>query len=116
MIRPILISTAVCLTAIAAFAADSKVDGAVATFKTVEGDAGKLKIFCEMSAVMDKAGDNPDAAADAKIDGYLKQLGPTSGRRGTRRGRRRELGRRQEARRRARRARQQVRLNPLRAC
>jgi hypothetical protein len=79
MIRPILISTAVCLTAIAALAADSKVDGAVATFKTVEGDAGKLKIFCEMSAVMDKAGENPDAAADAKIDGYMKQLGPDFG-------------------------------------
>jgi hypothetical protein len=79
MIRPILISTAVFLTSIAAFAADSKVDSAVATFKTVEGDAGKLKIFCEMSGVMDKAGDNPDATADAKIDGYMKQLGPDFG-------------------------------------
>jgi hypothetical protein len=76
MTRPRLISAALCLTAIGALAADNKVDSAVATFKSVEGDAGKLKIFCEMTAAMDKAGDNPDAAADAQIDGFMKQLGP----------------------------------------
>ena len=76
MTRPLLISAALIVTAAAALAADSKVDSAVATFKAVENDAGKLKIFCEMTATMDKAGDNPDAATDAKIDGYMKQLGP----------------------------------------
>jgi hypothetical protein len=76
MTRPLLISAALCLTAVNALAADSKIDSAVTTFKSVEGDAGKLKIFCEMTAAMDKAGDNPDAAADAQIDGYMKQLGP----------------------------------------
>ena len=76
MKRPFIVSTALCLTALAALAADSKVDSAVTNFKSVESDAGKLKIFCEMSSAMDKAGDNPDAAADAKIDGYMKQLGP----------------------------------------
>ena len=76
MTRPLLVSVAICLTAVAALAADSKVDSAVATFKSVESDAGKLKIFCEMSTAMDKAGDNPDAAADTQIDGYMKQLGP----------------------------------------
>ena len=76
MKRPLIVSTALCLTALAALAADSKVDSAVTTFKSIESDAGKLKIFCEMSSAMDKAGDNPDAAADAKIDGYMKQLGP----------------------------------------
>ena len=79
MKRALIVSAALCLTALAVLAADSKVDSAVATFKSVEGDAGKLKIFCEMSAAMDKAGDNPDAAADAKIDGYMKQLGPDFG-------------------------------------
>jgi hypothetical protein len=79
MKRPLIVSTALCLTALAALAADSKVDSAVTTFKSVEADAGKLKIFCEMSSAMDKAGDNPDAAADAKIDGYMKQLGPEFG-------------------------------------
>jgi hypothetical protein len=76
MIRALLVPTAVCLTTLAAFAADDKVDSAIATFKSVAGDAAKLKIFCEMSAVMDKAGDNPDAAAEAQIEGYVKQLGP----------------------------------------
>ena len=76
MTRPFLISAALCLTAITALAAESKIDSAVTTFKSVEGDAGKLKIFCEMTAAMDKAGDNPDAAADAQIDGFMKQLGP----------------------------------------
>jgi hypothetical protein len=76
MTRPLLVSAALCLTALAALAADSKIDSAVTTFKSVEGDAGKLKIFCEMTAAMDKAGDNPDAAADAQIDGFMKQLGP----------------------------------------
>ncbi len=76
MKRPLIVSTALCLTALAALAADGKVDSAVTTFKSVESDAGKLKIFCEMSSAMDKAGDNPDAAADAKIDGCMKQLGP----------------------------------------
>ena len=76
MIRPLLVSAAVSLTAMTALAADSKVDSAVATFKAVENDAGKLKIFCEMSATMDKAGENPHAATDSKIDGYMKELGP----------------------------------------
>jgi hypothetical protein len=76
MIRALVVPAAVCLTTLAASAADDKVDSAVATFKSVAGDAGKLKIFCEMSAVMDKAGDNPDAAAEAQIEGYVKELGP----------------------------------------
>jgi hypothetical protein len=76
MVRALLVPAAVCLTTLAALAADSRVDSAVATFKAVEGDAGKLKIFCEMNSAMDKAGDNPDAAAEAQIDGYVKQLGP----------------------------------------
>ena len=37
MKRPLIVSTALCLTALAALAADSKVDSAVATFKSVEG-------------------------------------------------------------------------------
>lgn len=76
MTRPLLVFTALGLTAVTALAADSKIDSAVATFKSVEGDAGKLKIFCEMTSAMDKAGDNPDAAADTQIDGFIKQLGP----------------------------------------
>jgi hypothetical protein len=76
MTRALLVTAAVCLTTLTALGADSKADSAVATFKSVGSDAGKLKIFCEMNSAMDKAGDNPDAAAEAQIDGYVKQLGP----------------------------------------
>ncbi len=76
MMRTLLVPAAVCLTAVSALVADSKADSAVATFKSVGSDAGKLKIFCEMNSAMDNAGDNPDAAAEAQIDGYVKQLGP----------------------------------------
>ena len=73
----LLVPAALCLTAAAALAADSsKADSAVATFQSVAKDAGKLKIYCEMSDIMDKAGDNPDDATEAKIDGFVKQLGP----------------------------------------
>ena len=72
----VLVPAAVCLTGLSALAATSTADSAVATFKAVGADAGKLKIFCEMNTAMDKAGDNHDAAAEAQIDGYVKQLGP----------------------------------------
>ncbi len=45
-------------------------------FKQTEADASKLKTYCEVTKTMDTAGDKEDAATDAKIDGYLKQLGP----------------------------------------
>ena len=76
MTRPLLACAVVCLTAVAASAADPKVESAISVFKQVEGDPDKLKIFCEMSDVADAQGDKEDAAADAKIDGYLEQLGP----------------------------------------
>jgi hypothetical protein len=57
-------------------AADAKVDSAIKVFKQTEVDAGKIKTYCEMTKTMDAAGDNEDAATDAKIDDYLQQLGP----------------------------------------
>src|ERR1041385_94023 len=65
-----------CFSAMGAFAADPKVDAAVKTFKQTENDPGKVNTFCEMTKVMDAAGEKEDAATDAKIDGYMKQLGP----------------------------------------
>jgi hypothetical protein len=76
MMRPLLACAVVCLTAVAASAADPKVDSAIGVFKTLDSDPDKLKIFCEMSDVADAQGDAEDAAADAKIDGYVEQLGP----------------------------------------
>jgi hypothetical protein len=67
---------AVCLTTIAAFAADPKIETAVKVFKQTEADAGKLKTFCEMNKLMTTAGDKEDATTDGKVDEYLKQLGP----------------------------------------
>lgn len=59
-----------------AFAASPKIDAAIKTFKAMPGDQGKMKTFCEMSKVMAATGEKEDKAADAKIDGLMKQLGP----------------------------------------
>jgi len=75
--RQIFIAVGVmCLMVGGASAADPKVDAAVKTFKQTENDPGKLKTFCEMTQAMNAAGEKEDAATDAKVDGYLKQLGP----------------------------------------
>lgn len=66
---------ALCLLAVPGFAASPKIDAAVKVFKTLAGDATKLKAFCDMTKAMDEAGDKPSPAADAKINGYMKQLG-----------------------------------------
>ncbi len=83
MMRPLLACAVVCLTAVAASAADPKVDSAIAVFKQVGADPDKLKIYCEMSDFADaQEPDDPaaeakeDPAAEAKMDGYLEQLGP----------------------------------------
>ena len=44
--------------------------------RQTEADASKLKTYCETTKTMEAVGDREDAATDAKIDGYLKQLGP----------------------------------------
>jgi hypothetical protein len=77
MKRAVIIPAALCLTAAAALAAGSPMtDAAVATFQSVAKDPGKMKLYCEMSAIMDKSGDDPDDATQKKIDGYVKQIGP----------------------------------------
>lgn len=75
--RRVLFSlVAACLVASPALAADPKVDSAIKVFKSVSADAAKLKTFCEMAKAMSQAGEKEDKAADAKIDGLMKQLGP----------------------------------------
>ncbi len=68
-------AVAVCLAAAPAFAASPNVDAAIKTFKAVSADPAKLKTFCDMSKVMDAMGEKQDAAAEAKIQGFMKQLG-----------------------------------------
>jgi hypothetical protein len=75
MKRVIFAAVAACLAAGPAVAASPKVDAAVKTFKALSADPAKVKIFCEMSKAMDEAGDKPSPATDAKISGFMKQLG-----------------------------------------
>jgi len=75
MKRVVCTAVAVFLAAAPAFAASPKVEAAVKTFKAVSVDSGKLKTFCDMTKVMDAMGEKQDAAAEAKIQGFMKQLG-----------------------------------------
>lgn len=75
MKRVVFAAVAVCLATAPVLAASPKVDAAVKTFKAVSADPAKLKTFCDMSKAMDAAGDKPSSEADAKINGYMKQLG-----------------------------------------
>jgi len=75
MKRVVVTCAALALSAWAAFAANPNIEAAIKTFKATAADAGKLKIFCEMQKTMDDAGEKESAAVDAKIDGYMKQLG-----------------------------------------
>ena len=75
MKRVVFAAVTVCLAIAPVLAASPKIDAAVKAFKAVGADPAKQKIFCDMSKAMDEAGDKPSAAADAKINGYMKQLG-----------------------------------------
>src|ERR1700680_2691283 len=75
MKRILVTCIAVLLGACPCFAASPNVEAAVKTFSAVGADAGKLQIFCEMTKAIDAMGDKQDAAAEAKIQGYIKQLG-----------------------------------------
>jgi hypothetical protein len=75
MKRVIAAGIFVALAASPSLAASAKVDAAVKTFRAVSADPAKLKIFCEMKKTMEAAGDRDDPGDDAKIEGYMKQLG-----------------------------------------
>jgi len=67
---------AICLIASPAAAADPKVQSATEVFQTVAADPAKMKMFCEMTKIMGSAGDKEDPATEAKVQGYVTQLGP----------------------------------------
>ena len=50
--------------------------GAPKLFQSVAADPAKVKTYCEMSKVMEGAGDQADAATEQKIQTLIKQLGP----------------------------------------
>ncbi len=66
------------LIATPAFALDAKIEQAVKTFAAVETDPAKIQAYCEMGKTMEEVGDDEKKleAADGKIDGYFKTLGP----------------------------------------
>ena len=74
MLRALISCVALCLLSVAVSTDASR--SAIKVFKQTEADAGKVKTYCQMTKAMEAAGDKEDAATDAKIDGYLKQLGP----------------------------------------
>ena len=78
MMRKITVSTftCACLLSTAALAVDAKVQSAITVISATASDPAKLKTYCEMSDVLDAAGDKEDNAAELKVDVYLTQLGP----------------------------------------
>jgi hypothetical protein len=62
MKRILVTCVAVSLGAASCFAASPKIEEIVKTFKAVSADAGKLKIFCEMTKAMDAMADKQDTA------------------------------------------------------
>jgi hypothetical protein len=67
---------ATALAALPAYAVSPKVESATKTFQSVAADPAKVKTYCEMSKVMEGAGDQADAATEQKIQTLIKQLGP----------------------------------------
>ncbi len=76
MKRVVVAGFAACLGAYAVLAASPEVESAIKTFKAIGADTGKLTTFCTMTKTMDSMGEKEDAAAEAKIAEYMKQLGP----------------------------------------
>ena len=75
MLRVMLSLAAVSFMSVAAAAIDD-VDLAIKVVKETGADASRLRTYCELTKTMSAAANNPDVAVDAKIVGYLKQLGP----------------------------------------
>lgn len=76
MIRPLLACAVLCLTTVAVSASNPKVDKAIGVLRDVGKDPARLKIYCEMSDVVEAQGDRDDDASEAAIDSYLDKLGP----------------------------------------
>ena len=56
-------------------AASPQVEAAIKVLQAIAADAGKLKIFCEMSFLDEKMGDKDDPTIQAQIDKLANQLG-----------------------------------------
>ena len=74
---------ATALAALPAYAASPKVEFATEAFQSVAADPAKVKTYCEMSKVMEGAGDQANAATEKKIRVSSSSSGQTSRQRGT---------------------------------
>ena len=73
--KRVVIVTLMSIAALPAFAAAPRIEAAIKVFRAVSADPARLKTFCAMDKVMVAAGDKPTPAAEAQIEGYMKQLG-----------------------------------------
>ena len=64
--------TVIAFAALPAYAASPKVESAAKTFQSVAADPAKVRTYCEMSKVMEDAGDQADAVAEQKISNAYK--------------------------------------------
>jgi hypothetical protein len=56
-------------------AASPQVDQAIKSIQSVAGDAGKLKLFCELNELLQEAGDKEDAETTKKVEDLITQIG-----------------------------------------
>ena len=77
MMRKITVSTftCACLISTAALAVDAKVQSAITVISAAASDPAKLKTYCEMSDVLDAAGDKEDNAAKEAKGKHMKKQG-----------------------------------------
>src|SRR5262249_2044351 len=75
MLRMMLSLAAVYFMSVAVAAIDD-VDLAIKVVKETGSDASRLRTYCELTKAMNVAGNNQDAAPNAKKKNYLKKLGP----------------------------------------
>ena len=74
--RALVTCVAICLCTSCAPTADARTESALREFRAVGTDPRRLEIFCAMGKVLDTVDEKDDAAAEAAIASYLKELGP----------------------------------------
>ena len=58
-----------------AWAASPQVDRAIKAIEAVGNDPARLKVFCELNALLQEAGDKEDEATSKQIDDLIARIG-----------------------------------------
>jgi hypothetical protein len=69
-------AAAVCLGATLVMAASPQIEAAMKTLGTISNDPAKLKLYCDLQTEIGAMGEKEDQAAEERIEGMIKQLGP----------------------------------------